>query len=237
MRLSIVPAQIFLPKDSVKLGRFITSVEYPHQNYHDPPSTSQPRVLISLRGSYNGEHQSASKSTFASTLTSLLSAGFSKREKMKICVTTEHVKTYTLDNSDGWFEEVTRLQVTRAWLERAIDRGHNIYMIVGFHTFTDANIRQESVVGKSVGGHISVPTSLSLTAAGVVALPGAVVDPKVALRQQFLDGAQSQFVVDGEQVCALEYRKVTHGRTTARGDKVPFLRDLGPSLPSSENHR
>ncbi|KAL2192306.1 hypothetical protein P885DRAFT_47970, partial [Corynascus similis CBS 632.67] len=216
MRISIVPTQIFLPLDSVKLGRFITNVENPHINYHDPPSTSQPRVLSSLRGSYIGEHQSASKSAFASTLTSLLSAGISKREKIKVYVTTEHVRTYTLDNSDGWFEEATRLQITRAWLERAIDRGHHIYMIVGFHTFTNANIRQESVVGKNTGGHISVPTSLSLAATGVVALPGAVVDPKVGLRQQFLDGAQSQFVVDGEQVCALEYRKIRHNWLSSR---------------------
>ncbi|KAL2136725.1 hypothetical protein VTI74DRAFT_1766 [Chaetomium olivicolor] len=129
---------------------------------------------------------------------------------MKICIATEHVKTYTLDNSDGWFEEATRLQATRAWLERAIDRGHDIYMIVGFHTITNANIRQESVVGKSAGSQINVPASLSLAAAGVVALLGDAVDPNVAVHQQCLDGAQSQFVVHGEQVCALEYRKICH---------------------------
>ncbi|KAL2168569.1 hypothetical protein VTG60DRAFT_7174 [Thermothelomyces hinnuleus] len=216
MRISIAPAHIFLPRDSVKVGRFITNLEYPHQNYHDPPSASQPHVLVSLRGSYNGEHQSASKSAFASTLTSLLSAGFSKREKMKICVTTEQVKTYALDNSDSWFEEATRLQATRAWLERQIDRGHDIYMIVGFHTMTDANIRQQSVVGKNAGGHVSVSTSLSLATARVVALHGDAVDPNVALRRQFLDGAQSQFVVYGEQVCALEYRKMRHSWLSSR---------------------
>jgi len=210
MKVSIVLPQIFLPQNSVKLGRFITNVEYPHQNYHDPPSASQPPVLVSFRESYAGEHHAASCSGCGSTLTSLASAGFSKRAKVKIRVTTEHVKTYTLDNSECWFEEVTCLQATRAWIERAIDRGRDIYMIVCFHTVTNASVSQESVVGSTGGGKINVPVSLALAAAGIVLPLGNAIDPSVAVDQQGLYGAQSQFVVPGEQVCALEYRKICH---------------------------
>lgn len=210
MRIGIVPADFFLPRDSVKLGRFITSIEYPHENYHDPPYKSQPCELISPHESYNGEHQSTSKSAFTLTLTSFLSASFSKREKKKISVATEHVKSYSLGNSDGWFEEVTCLQATRAWLERQIDRGREIYMIVGFYTVTNAHIRQESVVGTNTGGNVNVAAGLSLATAQAIALHGEAVGPIVALLQQFQDGSQSQFMVRGEQVCVLEYRKVHH---------------------------
>ncbi|KAH6635865.1 hypothetical protein F5144DRAFT_159504 [Chaetomium tenue] len=210
MRASIILPQIFLPQNSVKLGRFTTNVEHPHQDYNDPLSTNQPRVLESLRDSYTGEHHVASYSSFASTLTSLVSITFAKRAKAKIRVTTEHVKTYTLDNSERWFEEATRVPATRAWIERRIDKGHDIYMIVGFHTITKAIISQESVDGSSAGGQINVPVSLSLAAAGVVVPLGDTIDPSMAIHQQGLDGTQSQFVAPGEQVCALEYRKLCH---------------------------
>jgi len=210
MTVSIILSQIFLPRDSVKLGRFITNVEHPHQNYHDPPSANQPSVLVSLRDSYTGEHHTASNSGFGSSLTSLISAGFSKRAKTKIRVATDHVKTYTLDNSDFWFEEATGLEATRVWFERAFDRDHDVYMIVGFHTVTNASISQDSIDGKNAAAQINVPASLFLATAGVITPLGNAIDPNVSVHRQGLDKEQSQFVAPGEQVCALEYRKVCH---------------------------
>lgn len=167
-------------------------------------------MLVSLRDSYTGEHQTAINSGFGSTLISLISAGFSKRAKMNIRVAAEQVKTYTLDNSDCWFEEATGLEATRAWIEREFDRGHNIYIIIGFHTVTNASISQDSIDGKDASGQINIPASLSLAATGVVAPLGNTIDPGISIHQQGLDRAQSQFMAPGEQVCALEYRKVCH---------------------------
>ncbi|KAI0854038.1 hypothetical protein F5Y00DRAFT_222163 [Daldinia vernicosa] len=209
MRVNIVPEQTFLPLQSVTLGRLTTSYEHPHQNYHDPPA-SQPNILLSDRSTYAGEHLIGSGSNFGSTLTSLISARFSKQTKSKIRVTADHVKTYTLDNSDSWFEEATHLPATQSWVERAIDRGYDIYMIVGYHTITNARLSQESVAEKSVGAHIELPVSLSLAATGVVVPIGDIIDPIATLHQQGLDRAQSQFVTSGEQVCAIEYRKVRY---------------------------
>ncbi|WKT54201.1 hypothetical protein QSH57_004785 [Fusarium oxysporum f. sp. vasinfectum] len=210
MTRSIILPSYFLPQGSVKLGRFVTRIDHPHQNYHDPPSEAQPRALVSLLDSYTSEHQAASQSAFSATLTSLISAAFSKRARMKVRVATDHIKTYTLDNSDDWFNKVTCLPATRAWIERAIDRGEDIYMIVGFYTATNASISQTSIVRNSAGGQIQVPVALSLSAAGVVAPIGNLLDPGVGVSQQGLDGAASQFVAPGEQVCALEYRKLCH---------------------------
>lgn len=71
-----------------------------------------------MRNSYADKYRClASGSRFGPTLTSLISARFSKYAKWKVCVAAEHVKTYTLDTSDNWFEEATRLPATRAWIE------------------------------------------------------------------------------------------------------------------------
>ncbi|WAO94559.1 Hypothetical protein NCS54_01214800 [Fusarium falciforme] len=210
MTRSIILTPFFLSQDSIKLGRFVTRIDHPHQNHHDPPSAGQPRVLVSLLDSYTGQHETASRSAFNASLTSLLSASFSKRAKMKICVATDRVKTYTLDNSDSWFDEAIGQAATRGWIERALDRGEDIYMIVGYRTVTDASVSQASILGNSAEGQITVPATLSLAAAGAIVPIGGLLDPSVGIRQQGLDGATSQFMAPGEQVCAFEYRKLCH---------------------------
>lgn len=210
MRVSIVPSQILLPQSSVKLGRFITNVEYPHQHYHDPPSDTPPTTLASTRSAFNGEHHAACDASFRSTLTTLISARLSRGNKLKVRVTAGQLRTYTLDNSEAWFDDATRLPATRAWIERAIDRGNDVYLIVGIHTVTDASISHESAAGSGAGAQAEIPVSLSLTAAGVVAPLGGIVDPSVGFQRQGLDGAHIRFVAPGEQVCAIEYRKLRH---------------------------
>ncbi|KFY41368.1 hypothetical protein V495_04961 [Pseudogymnoascus sp. VKM F-4514 (FW-929)] len=210
MKVSIILPQNFLPLNSVQLGRFITSIEHPYQNHHDPPVTNQPPALIVLRDSYTSENNAGGKSGFSSSLTSLLSARVSKRAKKKVLITTEQMKRYILDNSDLWFERATRIQATRVWIERALDRGQDIYMVVGFHTVINATISQESDTKSSVGGKISALANLPLAAAGIVAPLGDLVDPGVSTHYQDENGSKSQFVARGEQICAFEYRKLSH---------------------------
>lgn len=210
MRACIIPSQILLPQSSVKLGRFITNVEYPHQHHHDPPSETPPITLASTRSAYAGEHHAASDASFRSTLTALMSARLSKGTKLKVRVTTGQLRMYTLDNSEAWFDETTRLPATRAWIEQAIDRGREVYLIVGIHTVMDASISHESASGSRAGGHAEIPVSLSLTAAGIVAPFGGIIDPSIGFQRQGLDAAHTRFVAPGEQVCAIEYRKIRY---------------------------
>jgi hypothetical protein len=62
MKLSIIPEQILLPRDSVKLGRFVTNIKHLTQGYHDPPVEIQPHMLVNPRQLYTGEHYVATAS-------------------------------------------------------------------------------------------------------------------------------------------------------------------------------
>jgi hypothetical protein len=139
-----------------------------------------------------------------------MSASFSKRAKAQVQVTSESIVTYMLDNSDEWFDGAMVMPATRLWIERAVDRGNDIYMVVGFHTVTNARIIHESVRGKVVGGQVNVLAKLSLAAVGVIAPLGNITDPSVGGNSHSLDSTQSCFVAPGEQVCAFQYRKVRH---------------------------
>ncbi|KAI9779880.1 MAG: hypothetical protein M1816_003327 [Peltula sp. TS41687] len=122
-----------------------------------------------------------------------MSSGFSKRTKTKIKIATS--------------QEV---------VERAIDQGDDIYVIVGFHTVADARIILQSELGREAAGQFALPVGLSLTAIGAIAPLGNIVDPSLAGQHQVIQGEEVQFVATGEQVCALQYRKVCHRWLSSR---------------------
>lgn len=223
MAVNIIVPQPFLSYGSIKLGRFVTSVKHPNLRYHDPPSAEPPKQVVSPRDCYIGLDQKSAGASFESALTSLISVRFSKHAKTKVQVTADKITTYTLDNSDEWFENAVRIPSTRTWIERALDREDDIYMIVGFHVITNARIIQATIQGKDLGGQINLPVS-AIT--GVVPI-GDIIDPSIRGNQHDLDSSQSHFVATGQQVCAFQYRKLRHrwlsskAIDTSRLSKVP----------------
>jgi len=209
MTLNIISSDFFLPLSSVKLGRLVKSVEFPTHRYHDPPYSQAPDGTPTVRGQYERVLQDERSAGFASKLTSLMSSGFSKRANTRVRIKTNVVKTYTLDNSEAWFMEATEFDETRKWIERAIG-GDGVYLIVGFHTVTDAWIVHESVEGHQLSGQVTLPVCLSLATVGVVAPLGNIVDPVVRGSQRVLGGAKTHFIAPGEQICALQYFKVSY---------------------------
>ena len=244
MKRTVIPPQLLLDVEAVKLGRLVTSIKRPNQDFHDPPpppptssptsSTDQNQQIdlpsqhfITVREAYALEHTTTHKIGFAASLTSLLSTGFTRATKSKTQITADSIKTYTLANSDDWFEQATQRPASRAWIERSIDRGRDIYLIVGFHTLTDARIRQEYAAGGSSRGKIVLPIGMSVpvTAGLVMPLPlslgnGNGPEPALAVDGMGAEEAVERGVFRGEQVCALEYRRVRHRWLSSREDLV-----------------
>ncbi|GFP54351.1 hypothetical protein TASIC1_0003073000 [Trichoderma asperellum] len=162
----------------------------------------------SLLNSVFSLNQQNSYTRFGSTLTSLISAGFSKRLQSEIHLAPACGSIYSLDNSDAWFDKAVRLPGTRKWIEKAALRGHKIYIIVGIQTFTDTRIVQKSAQGQQARGQVNVPVSLSLTAATAVMPFADLVDPAVHGEHQNMESDQLCLLARGGQVCSLQYRRV-----------------------------
>lgn len=209
MPLSIISPDFFLPLGSAKLGRLVRYVEFPTLDYHDPPYLQAPEEKPIVRGQYIRVSQGEKSAGFTTKLTSLMSSGFSKRANAKVRIETDTVKTYILDNSASWFTEATKFEDTRRWIERALG-GDGIYLIIGFHTLTDARIVHESIEGRQLAGELTAPVGLSLAAVGAVAPLGGIIDPSMGGHKRILDGAKTQFVAPGEQICALQYCKISY---------------------------
>ncbi|EEQ31388.1 hypothetical protein McanMca71_004500 [Microsporum canis] len=217
---SILFPQFFLPLESLKLGRFTISISYPHQDYHDPPCAGVRETIVSSREDFSGSKIGDSRAGFKSTLVSFMSSGISKRLNTEIRITAEQVTTYMLGNSAQWFAEAMSLELTRKWVEMAIDQGDDIYVIVGFHTVSNACISEESVQGKAVSGQIKIPLGLNFAAIGSVLPFANIADPRVAGHHQVIEGRQAQYAVPGEQVCALQFRKVRYRWLSSKANKA-----------------
>ncbi|KAH7111458.1 hypothetical protein B0J13DRAFT_631801 [Dactylonectria estremocensis] len=202
MVATVIPSSFFLPFESVRLGRLITNIDLPHEGYYAPP-IDVPNAIVA-QFSVSSLNQQNSKTRFGSALTSLVSAGFSKRLQSEIHIAPARGSNYSLDNSDAWFDRMISIPDTRKWIEKAALRGHRIYIIVGIQTFTDTRIVQKSARGQHAGGQVKVPVSLFLTAATAVMPFAGLVDPAVHGEHQNIESDQLCLLAPGEQWSCME---------------------------------
>ncbi|KAK7214329.1 hypothetical protein V2G26_002332 [Clonostachys chloroleuca] len=207
MIATVIPSALFLPLESVRLGRFIKNISHPNEGYHDPATIDVPGAIPS-EFFCSRLNQQNHKAQFGSALTALLSAGFSKRLHSQVHLAPARGTNYSLDNSDAWFDNAVSLPDTRKWLENAALRAQKVYIIVGIQTLTDTSIILESVRGQRAGGQVSVPIGSFLTAASTIMPFANLVDPSVHGENHNFESDQLCLLAPGEQVCALQYRQV-----------------------------
>lgn len=99
--------------------------------------------------------------------------------------------------------------------------GDDIFVIVGYHTMTDARIIEGVVDAADASAWLQFPVGEVLLAAGVVVPLGILADPGFEVNNSSQQGVLGRFVAVGEQVCAVQYRKVRFKWFSSRDlDKV-----------------
>ena len=86
-------SQLFLPMSSVSLGRFVVSIEDPHQDFHDPLHSTTLAIAEKLQKNFTGTYTSVRHHNASAEIATLLSASFSKRLKTSVQITTVQAKT------------------------------------------------------------------------------------------------------------------------------------------------
>ena len=208
MPRSILLPQFFLPLSAVSLGRFVTSLDDPHQDYHNPICNASPEVTEKVQTQYDSIHYSFNHQKVASQLTTFLSSSFSKRLKALIRISADQAKTYYLNNAGQWFRHAVQSQETREWIERTIDEGEDIYVVVAYHTLSNARIMEQLREQSAAGGNLVIPLSIALIASGVVVPFSNAADPGLGGFRGRIEDEQRQFIAPGEQIYAVQYRKV-----------------------------
>jgi hypothetical protein len=208
MSKSILVPQFFLPPSAVSLGRFVISLDNPHHDFHEPTNIVGPSCTEKVQTQFDSLQHSVKHHSLGSQLTTFLSSSFTKRLKASVRITADQAKTYYLVNAGQWFRDVTKSQETRKWIERTIDEGEDIYFVVAYHTLVNARIVEQLGGQSSTGGTMAVPVSTALTASGVV-VPFGMADPGFSGFSGRIEDEQRKFVAPGEQIYAVQYRKVS----------------------------
>src|SRR6266567_2198648 len=164
MPRSILLSQFFLPLSAVGLGRFVTSLDDPRQNYHNPICNASPEVMEKVQTQYDSIHHPFNHQNVASQLTTFFSSLFSKRLKASIQITADQAKTYYLNNTGQWFRYAVQSRETCEWIERTIDEGEDIYIVVAYQTLSNARIIK--LEGQRAAGGNLVISSSTFIASG-----------------------------------------------------------------------
>ncbi|OGE48711.1 hypothetical protein PENARI_c026G01127 [Penicillium arizonense] len=208
MRSSVLLPQFFLPPSAIKLGRFVTNIDEPHRNYLEPRLEKSFRVIEKVATQYDGTDSQRAKRNLGSELTAFFSSAVSSRTNTSIHINTKQVKTYYLDNNGQWFRDIVKSEDVRKWIDRTIDEGEDIYVVVGYHTILDARIAEQSREEYLLNGSLAMPIASALSASGVVVPFSGLTDPRLAGSSGQAEDLQRHFVAQGEQIIAVQYRKV-----------------------------
>jgi hypothetical protein len=200
--------QSFLPLESIKLGRLVLNLDEPHQDYWDPTCDLTPEILKRPQLRYLDVQSNATNKGFTAELTSLASASRSKQKTRLAAVTTEQSTVYQLANSGQWFKASLKDQGTRKWIEEVIGTGDGVYVVVGYQTMIDAKALRDTARSKDSQARFQLPMSEAASAIGAVMMVSGLADPALDIYRQSDHGLRKQFVAAGEQVYAVQYRKV-----------------------------
>jgi hypothetical protein len=145
---------------------------------------------------------------FTAEISSLATASRSKGKARLAAVTTDQSTIYQLTNSGRWFKASLKDQNTRRWIEEAIATGEDVYVVVGYQTMIDAVALGETIGSADFQAEVQLPVSEAASATGAVVMVGNLADPAVTIQRQGDHGLRKQLVAPGEQVYAVQYRKV-----------------------------
>lgn len=129
-----------IPLESIPLGGLVLDVNKPREHYWDPTAEIKPEVFLEtyVPSGQQGQTSTTTGENFVRFLTNLVSVALTRQRHAATTVAAEKVTTYRLANCDEWFKSCCQQDATRKWMEKAIIQGNEIYVVVGYHTLSNA---------------------------------------------------------------------------------------------------
>lgn len=197
-----------LPLNSVQLGRLVLNAQNPHQDFLDPPSGAhQVDSLVRPQENFEDILTLSRSSRLRSRLTALLAISHDHQHVKSASLTAARATTYQLVNSSTWFETACAVPETREWLKRALARARPIYLVVGYHTLTDARATERVTERAATDGGARF-TGAAVFGATTPAALSHLLTSKVDRGRSVRYSHSRSFDAPGEQIYAIQYRKV-----------------------------
>ncbi|KAH0604954.1 uncharacterized protein H6S33_004936 [Morchella sextelata] len=210
-----------LPLSAVQLGRLILNIKAPHEDYVDPPAPTPPEVIKNPQRNFTELRTSSNAFKLRGRLTQLLSASYEHESKHQIDLSATIAYTYALCNSGAWFKAACAHHSIRRWLQDAIEDGDSVYLVTGYHTVVDARFG----TGMSSTSTDRQQVSMPIDATGLPSMQGMDMTAGVDTSHKLCRGFGRTFEAPGEQVYAVQFRKVVFRWFSSRKIEKGMLKE------------
>lgn len=219
-----------LSLDTIGLAYLALYPQDPAQDSYRPEanSFSEDDVITQRLENFSHILDRTTGSRLHAFLSTAINSTFSNRNVSGIDISSALCVTRQLRNSEEIFQKICTLSSARRWLERVLRRRQQAYLVVGIKTLTDAHVKQGKSRALEAEASVEIPTALAAAAGGVVLPLGDFLDVGAGMSRQKQNDEKMSFVAPGEQIFAVQYRKIEFARFSRRNiDKASL--ELGNS--------
>lgn len=226
MKTSTLILNHLLPRESVELGRLVTNIHDPLQDYCQPDLSSLPidSIFKQRLENFNAVLQKSNGSGFSAFLTQMLSVQSSVLRGVTTNIDAAACETHQLGNCEDVLRAACQLGSVRNWLERAVRRRRSVYVICGVKILVDVQVRQTRVKTSENGASAQVPTALITAAAAGFPLPlNDTLDVGAGRSTNKNSQERGHYFASGEHVFGIQYRKVKLAKFSINAVDPDFL--------------
>lgn len=194
------------PREGVQLGRLVTNLTAPQSFYYPPgrQTFAEGDFYSVTSKDFADLHKNTKDSKLESVLTSITSALSKSHDNVVGRIANTVCITYFLDNAEGRFGRMCEDKAAQTWFENAYKKRKDVYLVTAIQTLTEANLELKQIKESEV--KCNQPSlGLQITASSTNTRLG---DPNLLLEQRTESYRITGFVAEGEQIYAIQYRKV-----------------------------
>lgn len=212
-----------LPGDAVALGRLVLNIQSPQQEFYqpDPPIISADDITTQRLTKFNETLGHEKGSRVFALLSRFLHSSYGSESMSSSNISTALYTKYILLNSGDIFSDICEQQRARSWLQGAIARRRSVFMVVGLTALKNAQVRQQQ--GRASDTEVRAQIPISQAVSGGVAGLGDALDVGAGAALSTRTETTTSFIAPGEQIFAVQYRRVEFERFSRRRVDSAFL--------------
>ncbi|KAK7532166.1 uncharacterized protein J3D65DRAFT_670793 [Phyllosticta citribraziliensis] len=207
-----------LPAEAVELGRLVIHLEYPEQEFFqsEDASLSPAGILTQRLDNFQQTLEQSTHSGVESYLSNLLSGARNKQRASRINLSSAACITRQLQNSSQYLERLCATRLGQFWLERAIRTSQDVFLVTGIKTVFDASVENEASHSSGLEAKVQAPLTMAATATGVPVPIDGMLDIGARANRSKMQSNSTSFTAPGEQIFAVQYRKLRFARFSTR---------------------
>ena len=211
------------PREGVQLGRLVTTVEMPQFSYYPTAKRHflKGDVYSVASRDFHPLKDKSKNTRLEAVLNSIASLMFGHAEDLGTKISNTICITYYLDNVDAKFTTMCKEKAARTWFENAFKRRKHVYMVTAIQTLTEASMELESSDVNERKAMGSVPLA---KVAGNPS-PSGLGDLRLLAEYRKKKHVETGFVAEGEQIYAIQYRKVKFNLFSTRDVGEAYLEE------------